>query len=252
MSENAMTVAVKQKKAEVMIVDDQPLVREGLIRIINRERDLNCDCAVESIMAARSQLASHQPDLLLMDILLPDGCGLDFIKQLTLEHSSLPVLVVSQCEETLYAERALKAGARGFLMKNEAPSGIPAAIREVLAGQFHVSPKVAALALHQMAGRKSGFQREGLGNLTDRELQVFQLLGAGVNTRDIAAKLHLSVKTIETHRENIKRKLKLSSAAELIRYSTNWVGRQTMGNNREPEPSNLAGADCLGFLPAIE
>jgi DNA-binding NarL/FixJ family response regulator len=245
MSENAMTAAPKQKRAEILIVDDQPLVREGLIRIINRERDLNCCCAVESILGARSQLASCQPDLLLMDILLPDGCGLDFIKQLAMEHPSLPVLVVSQCDETLYAERALKAGARGFLMKNHATSGIPAAIRAVLAGQFHVSPKVAALALHQMAGRKSGFQRDGLGNLTDRELQIFQLLGAGVNTRDMAAKLHLSVKTIETHRENIKRKLKLSSATELIRYSVNWVERQTMGMNHQPEPAPMASAQPI-------
>jgi DNA-binding NarL/FixJ family response regulator len=230
-----MTIAPKQKKAEVLIVDDQPLVREGLIRIIDRERDLNCCCAVESIVAARSQLATCKPDILLMDILLPDGCGLDFIRELAMEHPSLPVLVVSHCDETLYAERALKAGARGFLMKNHSTAGIPAAIRGVLAGQLHVSPKVAALALHQMAGRKSGFQREGLGNLTDRELQIFQLLGAGVNTRDIAAKLHLSIKTIETHRENIKRKLKLSSAAELIRYSANWVERQTMGMSRQVE-----------------
>lgn len=240
-----MTAAPKQKKAEVLIVDDQPLVREGLIRIINRERDLNCCCAVESILSARSQLASCQPDLLLMDILLPDGSGLDFIKQLTLEHPALPVLVVSQCDETLYAERALKAGARGFLMKNHATAGIPVAIRAVLAGQFHVSPKVAALALHQMAGRKSGIQREGLGNLTDRELQIFQLLGAGVNTRDMAAKLHLSIKTIETHRENIKRKLKLSSAAELIRYSVNWVERQTIGMNHQSEPAPMASAQAM-------
>jgi DNA-binding NarL/FixJ family response regulator len=240
-----MTVALKQKKAEILIVDDQPLVREGLIRIINREKDLNCYCAVESIVAARDQLAACKPDLLLMDILLPDGSGLDFIKQLADEHPSLPVLVVSQCDETLYAERALKAGARGYLMKNHATSGIPAAIRAVLSGQFHVSPKVAALALHQMAGRKSSFQREGLGNLTDRELQIFQLLGAGVSTRDIAAKLHLSIKTIETHRENIKRKLKLSSAADLIRYSANWVERQNIGLNQQREGAAVEAADSL-------
>src|SRR5215469_6748177 len=221
-------MATALKKSEILVVDDQPLVREGLIRIINRERDLNCCCAVDSISAARNMLLGSKPDLVLMDILLPDGSGLDFIRDLAQENPSLPVLVVSQCDETIYAERALKAGARGFLMKNHA-SSIPAAIRTVLAGQFHVSPKIAALALHQMAGRKSGFQREGLGNLTDRELQIFQLLGAGVNTRDIAGKLHLSIKTIETHRENIKRKLKLSSASELLRYATNWVQSQSAG-----------------------
>ncbi|HEX3627783.1 MAG TPA: response regulator transcription factor [Verrucomicrobiae bacterium] len=230
-----MATVFKLKKAEIMIVDDQPLVREGLIRIITREKDLNCNCAVDTIVAARDQLTVCKPDLVLMDLLLPDGCGLEFIRQLTQDYPSLPVLVVSQCDEALYAERALKAGARGFLMKNHATSGIPAAIRAILAGQIHVSAKVAALALHQMAGRKSDSHREGPGNLTDRELQIFQLLGAGVNTRDMAAKLHLSVKTIETHRENIKRKLKLSSAAELIRYSANWVERQNVGTNRQPE-----------------
>ena len=231
-----MTNVSKQKKAEVLVVDDQPLVREGLIRIINREKDLNCCGAVESIASARYEVTAHKPDLVLMDILLPDGCGLDFIKHLGLEHPSVPVLVVSQCDEALYAERVLKAGARGYLMKNHATSAIPAAIRAVLAGELHVSPKIAALALHQMAGRKSWAQRDGLGNLTDRELQIFQLLGAGVNTRDIAGKLHLSIKTIETHRENIKRKLKLSSAADLIRYSTNWVERQNLGTHHQTEP----------------
>jgi DNA-binding NarL/FixJ family response regulator len=237
-------MATALKKAEILVVDDQPLVREGLIRIINRERDFNCCCAVESISAARNMLAGCRPDLLLMDILLPDGCGLDFIREMAQSQSPVPVLVVSQCDETLYAERALKAGARGFLMKNHA-AGIPAAIRAVLAGQFHVSPKIAALALHQMAGRKSGFQREGLGNLTDRELQIFQLLGAGVNAREIAGKLHLSVKTVETHRENIKRKLKLSSAAELMRYSVNWVERQNVGPNGHAQPAPVVMAQAV-------
>jgi len=229
--------AVTKKKAEILVIDDQGLVREGLIRIINRERDLVCCSAVEGVVAAQHELAAHKPDLVLMDILFQDGCGLEFIKNLSLEVPSLPVLVLSQCDETLYAERALKAGARGFLMKNQAASGIPAAIRAVLAGEFQVSPKIAALALHQMAGRKSSNQREGLGNLTDRELQIFQLVGAGMATRDVATRLHLSVKTVETHRENIKRKLKLSNAAELVRYSASWVERQKMGTSAQPVAS---------------
>lgn len=238
-----MTIASKQKKSEILVVDDQSLVREGLIRIINREKDLICCGAVEGIVSAKNELAAHTPDLVLTDILLSDGSGLEFVRTLAAEYPAVPVLVLSQCDETLYAERALKAGARGYLMKSHAASGIPAVIRAVLAGELHVSPKIAALALHQMAGRKSGFRREGLGNLTDRELQVFQLLGAGIRTRDIAVKLHLSTKTVETHRENIKRKLKLSSAAELIRYSSNWVERQNVGAN--PPPPLAAAESAL-------
>lgn len=234
--------AEPKKKAEILVVDNQGLVREGLIRIINHEKDMVCCGAVEDITSAQNELAAHRPDLVLMDLLFQDGSGLEFIKNLALEHPSVPVLVLSQCDETLYAERALKAGARGFLMKNHATSGITAAIRGVLAGEYQVSPKIAALALHQMAGRKSPVQRDGLGNLTDRELQIFQLVGAGMATRDIAARLHLSVKTVETHRENIKRKLKISSATELIRYSSNWVERQKIGN---PDP-NLASESNAG------
>jgi DNA-binding NarL/FixJ family response regulator len=232
---STMTVSTKQKKAEILIVDNQSLVREGLIRIINRQKDLVCCGAVDGILAAQKELAMQKPDLILTDVLLPDGNGLDFVRNLASEYPSLLILVVSQCDENLYAERALKAGARGFVMKNNAASEIPAAIRAVLAGEFYVSRKIAALALHQMAGRKSGSQREGLGNLTDRELQIFQLLGAGINTREIAEKLHLSIKTVETHRENIKRKLKLSNASELLRYATNWVESQSAGFYSPPE-----------------
>ena len=235
-----MTTSTIQKKAEILVVDNQSLVREGLIRIINRQKDLVCCAAVDGILAAQKELGVQKPDLILTDVLLPDGNGLDFVRNLTAEHPSLPILVVSQCDENLYAERALKAGARGFVMKNNAASEITAAIRAVLAGEFYVSRKIAALALHQMAGRKSGFQREGPGNLTDRELQIFQLLGAGISTRDIAEKLHLSVKTVETHRENIKRKLKLSNASELLRYATNWVESQSIGISSPLENKQIA------------
>jgi DNA-binding NarL/FixJ family response regulator len=237
-----MTAILKKEKARILVVDDQSLVREGLIRIINRQKDLICCGAVDSVAEAQKKIVEQKPDLLLTDLLLPDGSGSDFIRNLVSEYPSLPILVVSQCDETLYAERTLKAGARGFVMKNQAASEIPVAIRAVLDGEFYVSSKIAALALHQMAGRKSGFQREGLGNLTDRELQIFQLLGAGMNTRDMAAKLHLSIKTVETHRENIKHKLKLSNAAELLRYSTNWVESQNAGFSLPLPTENVSGS----------
>jgi DNA-binding NarL/FixJ family response regulator len=140
-------------------------------------------------------------------------------------------MVITQCDEMLYAERALKAGARGYIMKNRPPSEIPKAIRTVLAGEYYFSPRVAAQALHRMAAGKSENQRDGVANLTDRELLIFQLLGSGIKTRDVADKLYLSVKTVETHRENIKHKLKLSGSAELIRHATNWVNSQ--GSNHD-------------------
>jgi len=217
------------KRADILIVDDQGLVREGLIRIINRQKDLACCGTADGFVAAQKAVATRRPDFVLVDLLLPDGDGLELVRNLTSQHPSLLVLVLSQCDEMLYAERALKSGARGFVMKNHPTSEIPTAIRAILSGEFYVSPKIAALALHQMAVGKSGSQREGVGTLTDRELQVFQLLGAGMTTRDIATKLYLSIKTVETHRENIKHKLKLSNAAELVRFSTNWVESQRAG-----------------------
>jgi DNA-binding NarL/FixJ family response regulator len=227
----------KQKKAQILIVDDQGLVREGLIRIINRQKDFTCCGAVDGVNAAQKALTTCKPDLVVVDLLLPDGDGLEMVKSLNAQYPSLPMLVISQCDETIYAERALKSGARGFVMKNLAISEIPIAIRTILKGEFYVSSRIATLALHQMAVGKPSSQREGLGNLTDRELQIFQLLGAGVSTRDIAAKLFLSIKTVETHRENIKHKLKLSNAAELVRYSANWVESQSTGIRPRSEKS---------------
>jgi DNA-binding NarL/FixJ family response regulator len=223
------------EQRKILIVDDQGLIREGLIRIISRQKDLMCCDAVNGVIAARKAVALHKPDLVLSDLLLPDGCGLEMIKELISEHSSLLVLVITQCDETLYAERALRAGAHGYVMKNRPVSEIPTAIRAVLAGEYYVSPRVAAVALHRMAGGKSENQREGIANLTDREILVFQLLGAGIDSKGVAAKLHLSIKTVETHRENIKHKLKLPNAAELIRHATNWVNHQGSSHHLSPE-----------------
>lgn len=223
------------ERRKILVVDDQELIREGLIRVISQQKDLEFCDAVGGAVAAKKSVAQYKPDLVLIDLLLHDGCGLELIKNLVSENPSLPILVISQCDETLYAERALKAGARGFVMKNRAVAEIPKAIRTILAGEFYFSPQVAALALHRMAGEKSGSSQGSIGNLTDRELQVFQLLGSGIATKDIAERLHLSAKTVETHRENIKHKLKLSGAAELIRYATNWVGSQGSAHPVLPE-----------------
>ncbi|HUA66665.1 MAG TPA: response regulator transcription factor [Alphaproteobacteria bacterium] len=209
-----------------MIVDDQGLIQEGLSRIIGGQQDLEVCGSADGASAALKAVALHKPDLVLVDILLPDGCGVELIKNLVSEYPTVLALVISQCDETVYAERALKAGARGFVMKNRAVSEIPKAIRAVLAGEFYVSPQVAALALNRMGTGHVRSQRDTIGKLTDRELQIFQLLGAGVATRDIAIKLQLSIKTVQTHRESIKHKLKLPNAVALRHFATNWVTSQ--------------------------
>ncbi len=216
-----------RNKARILIVDDYPLVREGLIQIIRLQPDLECCGEAGTSAAAQKILATAKPDLVTVDIRLPDGDGLELLKIVKAQHPQLLTLVITQCDETLYAERALKAGARGYVMKERATDEVLHAIRTVLAGGLYVSPKIAALALHKMIGAKSGNQNHAIHNLTDRELQVLQLLGAGLGTRKAAAKLFLSIKTVETHRENIKHKLQLASAAELIRFATDWVNGQT-------------------------
>jgi len=228
-----MTNPSEQRK--ILVVDDQGLIREGLIRVISQQKDFELCGAVGGMAAAKKAVVQHKPDLVLTDLLLPDGCGLELIKNLVSENPSLRILVISQCDETLYAERALKAGARGFIMKNRGIAEIPKAIRTILAGEYYFSPKVAALALHRMAGEKSRSPQGSIGNLTDRELQVFQLLGTGIDTKNVADKLHLSIKTVETHRENIKHKLKLYNAAELIHHATNWVSSQDSAHPFLPE-----------------
>jgi DNA-binding NarL/FixJ family response regulator len=238
-----MPAEVHPEQRKIFVVDDQALIREGLARVINRHKDLVCCGGADSIVGAREAIEAHKPDLVVADLLLPDGSGLEMIKAFVSENPSLPILVISQCDETLYAERALKAGARGFVMKNCALSEIPRAIRSLLAGEFYVSAKVAELALHQMSCGKPKKQGDGVATLTDRELLVFELLGAGTDTKDVAAKLHISVKTVETHRENIKHKLKLSGASELIRHATNWVSSQASLRPSPASAEKFSGED---------
>lgn len=235
-------MANESEHRRILIVDDQDLIQEGLMRVINREKDFDFCGSAGGVNSARKAIALQKPDLVIMDILLPDGCGLKLIEDLVSQYPSLAVLVISQCDEALYAERALKAGARGFVMKSRAVSEIPKAMRAILKGQYYVSPQVAALALHRMAvGKTSG--KDAIGKLTNRELQVFQLLGSGIETRDIATKLHLSIKTVQTHRESIKHKLKLSSATELTHYATNWVTSQGSTHQVIPGPTESFKTD---------
>jgi DNA-binding NarL/FixJ family response regulator len=219
-----LTKAFKEaRQASILVVDDHPLVREGLSQIIKRQSDLIWCGEADSARTALDAVAAQKPDLVLLDLRLRSGDGLELIKDLILQHPSLLILVVSQCDEMLYAERALRAGARGYVMKEQATVEVLTAIRRILAGELYVSSRIAALALHKMIETRPKVHGPSIKNLTDRELQVLQLLGAGVSTKKIAAKLNLSFKTVETHRENIKHKMGLSDAAELVRYAMSWV-----------------------------
>ena len=196
-------------KTRILIVDDHPMMRQGLAQLVNNE-----------------------PDLVLADITLPDKSGIELIKDIQAIHPGLAVLVISMHDESLYAERVLRAGGRGYIMKQEGGKKLMEAIRQVLSGQIYVSEKMSARILESFSGRRfPGAGRSPVENLTDREFEVFQLIGQGNGTRQIAEKLHLSVKTVEVHRVNIKTKLKLQSATELIRFAVRWVETQNAGEH---------------------
>ncbi|HSY18928.1 MAG TPA: response regulator transcription factor [Candidatus Acidoferrales bacterium] len=213
-------------RARVLLVDDHPMVRRGLTELLNRTGDFHCCGEAESAVEAQKALSELKPDLVLLDLRLRNSDGLDLLKDFKLQDPAVKVLVLSQLDEMTYAERALHAGAMGYVMKENATEEIMTAMRQVLAGELYVSPRVHALAVRRMAGVKNNAadnRASFVEMLTDRELQILQLLGQGVSTREIAADLCLSFKTIETHRENIKRKLGLKDAAALVYQATLWV-----------------------------
>jgi DNA-binding NarL/FixJ family response regulator len=213
-------------KTRLMILDDHPMMREGLAQLINHEPDLTVCGQAGSGAEALDMVARLKPDLLLADISLPDKSGIEVIKDSLALHPEIPVLVISMHDETLYAERILRAGARGYIMKQEGGQKLIAAIRRVLSGQIYVSENISAKILESFSTRSEPAARRPMENLTDREFEVLQLLGQGKGTSEIAQQLHLSAKTVEAHRANIKRKLELKTGPELIRYAVRWVETQ--------------------------
>jgi len=205
-------------KFRIFLVDDHPIVRQGLAEMINHESDLKVVGQGEDAYSSLRAIRDARPNLVLVDISLKDSDGIELIKELKYLSPSPPALVVSMHDETLYAERALRAGASGYVMKQEPPQTLLAAVRAVLSGQIYVSSKMTATLLQRMVGNR----REGalpMDRLTDRELEIFRMIGAGKSIKEIADKLFLSVKTIEAHREHIKEKLNFKSSAELLRFA---------------------------------
>lgn len=205
-----------------MIVDDHAIVRRGMAELLNDESDLEVCGEAESVLEAKRAIDKTKPDLVIVDLSLRNESGIELIKDLKIQFPHLPILVLSMHDESYYAQRTIRAGAMGYIMKEEAPDAIIDAVRHVLAGKVYVSPDVAGAMLGQMVGKKTAVEHSPIDRLSDRELQVLQLIGKGMGTREIATNLHLSIKTIENHRERLKSKLALGSATELVRFAVQW------------------------------
>lgn len=216
-------------KSKIMIVDDHAIVLHGLKELINSESDLEVTMMAESAERALDILKDQLPDIVVTDISLPGLSGLELIKELTRLHPNLPTLVLSMHDELVHGERALRAGARGYLVKQEAPEKVILAIRQVLGGERYLSERMLSLMTpKKVRGRRTERTPSVLSSLTDREHEIFRLIGIGLGTGEIAAKLNRSVKTIEAHRANLKQKLGLRNAHELNRFAANWADRGTV------------------------
>jgi len=210
-------------RSAVLIVDDHPIVRQGLTLLINREPDLAVCGDAEEAASALSRIEELKPDLIVVDISLNGPDGLDLLKSIRARDPNLPVLILSMLDESLYAERALRAGANGYIMKQEATDRVLVAIRRILAGEIYVSDRIANRMLHRFAGGVQIEDRSPIADLTDRELEVFRLIGEGHGTRQIAEQLHISVKTVESYQAHIKEKLSLKNARELVQRAIQWT-----------------------------
>src|ERR1700757_549722 len=210
------------KKSRVFVVDDHPIVRQGLALLINREDDLAVCGEAEDALAAIQSLAAAKPDILIVDISLNGPDGLDLLKNVRSRHPELPVLILSMHDESIYAERALRAGAQGYIMKQEATEKVLVALRRILSREIYVSERIANRMLHRYIGNPSASKPSSIADLTDRELEVFRLIGEGHSTRQIAEELHISVKTVESYQSHIKEKLSLRSARELVQHAIQW------------------------------
>lgn len=217
------TPAVPAQPRRVLLVEDHPIVRQGLTELIEQEPDLSVCGVAASVPEALQAIAAEQPDIALVDLSLQDTSGIELIKDIKARQPQLPVLVLSMHDETLYAERALRAGARGYIMKEEATERVMTAIRKVLSGEIYLSERMSARLVSKLVDGPPTTGGAPVERLSDRELQVFEMIGRGIGTRQIAEALHISVKTIETHRERIKTKMRLANNSELVQHAMQWT-----------------------------
>lgn len=212
-----------QKKSRVVVIEDHPVLCEGLRQLIGNQPDLACVGVAHNASDAKRLVEACKPDLMVLDLRLKGGDALDLIKTLRVEHPEVRVLVLSQYDELIFAERTLRAGAFGYIMKENTTDEILRALRKVLAGELYFSERVAVAVVQRTLREKPDPSGTGVERLSDREMQVFQLLAAAYSAREIAEQFHLSRKTVETHCEKIKYKLSLHNAAELKRFARQWA-----------------------------
>ena len=224
---NARPAAVTQFR--IVLVDDHPVVIDGYRQMLNAQPDLKVCAAVGTVPAALEAVEREHPDLVLADLTMPGRGGLDLVKDLAVLHPDVKVLVCSMHDEMLYAERALRAGAKGYITKDSPGPVMLAAIRRVLDGGIYVSERLAERVLDAFANARPRGSTSPLEKLSDREFEIFQLFGQGRTAKEIAAQLNLSPKTVSVHRDHIKEKLEFPTSAEMIRQAVRWVETQQLG-----------------------
>lgn len=217
---------MKKSKKRILLVDDHPIMRHGLAQLIRMESDLDVCGEAGSAAEALKVIAKLKPDLVVVDLTLPDKHGLELVKDIQVMHEGTLMLVLSMHDEALYAERVLRAGARGYVMKETAADNLVQAVRRVLDGGIYVSDRMAGQMLELLAGQRKNATASPLERLTDRELEVLQLIGQGRATRHIAQQLHISARTVDAHRAHIKDKLQLEDGPALVRYAVRWMESQ--------------------------
>src|SRR5215467_13586920 len=211
----------KEQATRIVLVDDHPVVREGLAESINREHDLTVCAQAEDYRAALKAIENTKPELVVVDLMLKDSSGMELIKDIHARWPRLLILVVSMHDETLYAERVLRAGAQGYITKQQATRDILLAIRRVLSGGIYLNERTASSVLARLAA-KQAVTDSITDLLADREMQVFELTGRGLSTREIGGQLHIDIKTVDTYRARIREKLNLKSSSELLQLAIRW------------------------------
>src|SRR6202051_5068333 len=237
----------KRRVRRVLIVDDHPIVRQGLRRVMENEDDLTVGGEAETARDARTAIKEFSPDVMIADISLKQGDGIELVRDVRAHYPQLPILVLSMHDETIYAERMLSAGANGYIMKQAASEQFLVSLRRVLDGGIYVSDAVGNNMIQKFAAGGSYISANPIDRLSNRELQILHMIGKGMSTRETAESLNLSIKTVESHRQRIKRKLNLSTGTQLVQYAVNWftgreAGTQQFGVRDSPGPEARTGS----------